>query len=61
MPRARLILLKRQYYGFSGEINNWFSNWLAGRKDKLVVDGEPSEEGIVESGVHQGTVLGLLH
>ena len=51
---------KLLYYGVSGEINNWISNWLTGRTQNVVVDSESSEKVIVESGVPQDTVLGPL-
>ena len=38
------------------QYNNWISNWLTSRRQKVVVDGDSSEEVIVESGIPQGTL-----
>ena len=43
MLHARLTR-KLPYYGVNGEATNWISYWLTNRKQKMVVDGESSEE-----------------
>ena len=59
VPHQRL-LHKLGWYGINGEAHKWIGNWLTGRKQTVMVDGETSEEANVSSGVPQGTVLGPL-
>lgn len=54
------LALKLEYYGIRGETLTWINNWLTGRVQQVVVDGDQSNESPVRSGVPQGTVLGPL-
>ncbi len=49
---------KLDHYGVSGKTNNWIRGFLADRTQRVVVDGETSDEVAVTSGVPQGSVLG---
>ena len=53
-----LLTHKLHYYGIQGNVNRWFKNWLASRKQSVVVKGEQSQFVSVASGVPQGSVLG---
>ncbi len=57
VPHRRL-LRKMEGKKISKEVIKWIENWLTGRTQRVKVNGGMSEEGEVDSGVPQGTVLG---
>ena len=59
VPHKRL-LSKLSYYGINGPLLEWISDWLTQRTQKVVLNGEASNEVKVISGVPQDTVLGPL-
>ena len=56
----RRLLGKLDHYGVRGDTHQWIESWLTGRIQRVVVEGESSEDVPVRSGVPQGTVLGPL-
>ena len=46
--------------GISGKLLNWFSNYLADRKQRVVINGNTSEFKLAEVGVPQGSILDPL-
>jgi hypothetical protein len=54
-----LLIHKLQHYGIIGKSVRWIQNWLANRKQSVVIDGSTSDAVSVDSGVPQGSVLGL--
>ena len=52
-----LLTHKLDHYGIKGKTNMWIQNFLAERKQVVVVEGEKSDSINVESGVPQGSVL----
>ncbi|MES9905329.1 MAG: reverse transcriptase domain-containing protein [Sedimenticola sp.] len=57
VPHKRL-LLKLKGYKIEGQIIKWIEKFLENRKQRVVINGEPSEWTNVLSGIPQGSVLG---
>lgn len=56
----KLLLQKLRQFGLEGKILNWFSNYLSGRQQRVLVHGATSDPLAVTSGVPQGSILGPL-
>ena len=56
----RGLLRKLQAIGIRGTLLHWFENYLAERKQAVVLHGSRSDYLTVPAGVPQGSVLGLL-
>ena len=52
------LVVKLKAKGIDGNLLAWMEDWLKGRKQRVVVEGEVSESEDVESGVVQGSSLG---
>ena len=54
------LLAKLAAHGVEGKVLQWVRRWLTDRKQRVVLNGETSDLTEVESGVPQGSVLGLI-
>ena len=54
-----LLVHKLEHYGIRGKTNNWIKNILHDRSQALILDGLTSNYISVDSGVPQGSLLGL--
>ncbi len=51
-------MFKIKELGIAGKVHNWMENWLSNRKQKVVINGTPSDWAPVINGVPQSSVLG---
>ncbi|MCG8113671.1 MAG: reverse transcriptase domain-containing protein [Candidatus Thiodiazotropha taylori] len=54
------LLHKLRGIGCSDNVLKWFTNYLSGRRQRVVLNGESSDWVEVEAGVPQGSILGPL-
>ena len=57
---TNILLSKLAHYGFRGVSNNWFSNYLTGRKQFTSIRGVNSSLIDLSCGVPQGSILGPI-
>jgi len=54
------LIFKLQQNGIEGNLLKLFKNYLANRKQRVVLNGSESDWGEIKAGVPQGSVLGPL-
>ena len=55
-----LLLNKLSQFGLTGNILQWFKNYLTGRQQRVLLNGVISDTLPISSGVPQGSILGPL-
>ena len=56
----RRLMCKIKSFGIDGKLLAWIGDWLRGRRQRVVVEGQTSDWAAVLSSVIQGSVLGTL-
>jgi len=54
------LIFKLKQLGITGPLLNWLQNYLSGRHQRVVIDGQASDWMKIEAGVPQGSILGPL-
>jgi hypothetical protein len=54
------LLVKLENTGISGKLLDWSSNYLSGRRQRVVIPGSQSTRDVANAGVPQGSILGPL-
>ena len=57
---TRRLIMKLWKIGVAGDLLKWIEDWLSGRKQRVVLEGELSEWAEVLSSVLQGSVLAAI-
>ncbi len=57
VPRDPLVS-KLKALGVGGQVLDWISNWLTGREQRVVLNGQALPWAVVDSGFPQGSILG---
>ena len=55
-----ILIEKLKWYGVTGNLLNWFTDYLSDRSQRVLIDGVASRYLPVTSGVPQGSIVGPL-